>query len=99
MSKIYMIVTNDDFETPVKCDVIGAQAVADYMGVSLQYLREMLCGAKPWSKKQKYKAVCMGEAGLAQKHHNLWAMTHDRTEYYRQYYLKRKHRKAGAEQR
>jgi len=55
-----MIITNDKFETPVKCDVIGAQAVADYLGISLQYLRRMLCGAAPWSRKHKYKAVSLG---------------------------------------
>lgn len=99
MSKVYMIVTNDEYETPVKCDIIGAKAVAEYMGISLSYLYCMVVGSKPWSIKLKYKAICIGEAKLKQKNKNMYskkyAMEHDRTEYYRQWYLKNKQKRSN----
>jgi len=94
MSKVYMIVTNDEYETPVKCDIIGAKDVADYMGISLSYLRQMLCGAKPWAKK--YKVIVIDQAKLHEKnrmyYNKRYYMTHDRTEYYKQYYKNNKER-------
>lgn len=94
MSKVYMIVTNDEYETPVKCDIIGAKVVADYMGISPTYLRRMICGSVPWSKKQKYKAIVIGEADLLKKnkpfYNKIYSMTHDRSEYYRARYKAKK---------
>lgn len=96
MSKVYMIVTNDEYETPVKCDIIGAKAVSEYMGISLTYLRRMICGSVPWSKKQKYKAIVVGEADLLKKnkpfYKKIYSMTHDRSEYYKHYYQNNKER-------
>ena len=37
--KTYMIVTNDEFETPVKHDLKGAVQVAEYLVVSLELNR------------------------------------------------------------
>ena len=92
MSKVYMIVTNDEYEMPVKCDIIGAKAVSEYMGISLSYLRQMLCGAKPWVKR--YKAVVIDNANLTKKNQYMrykrYSMKHDRTEYNRLRYKKKK---------
>lgn len=94
MSKLYMIVTNDEYELPVKCDVVGAKAVADYMGISITYLRRMMCGSAPWSKKMEYKAVPIGEARLLEKnkpfYNKRYAATHDRSKYYKEYFRKKK---------
>lgn len=94
MSKLYMIVTNDEYELPVKCDVVGAKAVADYMRISISYLRRMMCGSAPWSKKMSYKAVPTGEARLLEKnkpfYNKQYAAAHDRSEYYREYWRKKK---------
>lgn len=40
--KAYMIVTNDEFELPVKMDIFGAKAAADYLGIPEQTLRTCL---------------------------------------------------------
>lgn len=32
--KVYMIVTNDEYETPVACDILGTKVVASYLGLS-----------------------------------------------------------------
>lgn len=90
MSKVYMIVTNDKYETPVKSDVIGAKAVAEYMGISESYVRKMLCGYKPFVGK--YKAVLIGEANLTEKNMNFYKSV-DRSEYYKEYYKKNKHKR------
>lgn len=34
--KAYMIVTNDELELPVKMDIFGAKAAADYLGIPEQ---------------------------------------------------------------
>lgn len=92
MSKVYMIVTNDEYETPVKLDVIGVKKVAEFIGVSENKARLMLCGANKW--KTEYKAVLVDDANLTKKNQYMrykrYSMKHDRTEYDRQRYKKRK---------
>lgn len=87
MSKIYMIVTNDEYETPVKTDVVGVKAVAEYMEVSESYVRKMLCGYKPFAGK--YKVINMGEAGLTKKNAYKYKSV-DRSEYFKEYYQRNK---------
>lgn len=55
--KVFMIVTNDEYETPVICDVVGKQAVADYLGITLTTLYRCIKADK-W--KGKYKAIDLG---------------------------------------
>ncbi len=95
MSKIYMIVTNDEFEIPVKTDVIGAKAVAEFMGIeSVSYLRQMMCGRKSWGKRA-YKALPMEEARLTETNSYIrrkrYDMKRDRTQYYTKRYYAKKH--------
>ena len=57
--KIYMIVTNDEHEYPVKLDVIGKKACCDFIGVSLKtFWKNTKSGL--WSGK--YKAIELGYA-------------------------------------
>lgn len=94
MSKVYMIVTNDEYETVVKSDVIGAKAVAEYMGISESYVRKMLCGYKPFVGK--YKAVLIGDANLTEKNMNFYKSV-DRTEYFKEYYQRNKKNRKNSE--
>lgn len=82
-----MIVTNDEYEIPVKTDIIGVKAVAEYLGLSESYVRKMLCGYNPFVGK--YKAVLIGEANLTEKNANNYREV-DRTEYFREYYKNHK---------
>ena len=52
-----MIVTNDEYETPIICDVVGKQAVADFIGVTLTTFYRCLKADK-W--QGEYKAIDLG---------------------------------------
>lgn len=92
--KTYMIVTNDEYELPVKRDLVGAKAVADYLGLSVNRVRKNLCTGV-WNHKQKYKAVVdeSGTVDALERHrvyNKRYSLTHDRTEYYRRYYRRKR---------
>lgn len=92
--KTYMIVTNVKYELPVAQDLIGAAAVAEYLGLSVNRIRKNLCSGK-WNHKQKYKAVAVG-SGITdsverkREYSRRYQFSHDRTEYFRQYYRRKK---------
>lgn len=94
MKKTYMIVTNDKYELPVSDEIVGAREVAERLGIKLQRFRRCLCDGFP--KKAKYKAVIIknkqfGSMDECRRYHSKrYTMTHDRTEYYRQYYLRKR---------
>ena len=92
--KTYTIVTNDKYEHPVAHDLVGAAAVADYLGLSVNRVRKNLCTGI-WNHKQKYKAVVDESAtvdGLERRREygKRYRLKHDRTEYFRKYYRKKK---------
>lgn len=88
--KLYMIVTNDEYETPVATDLKGAKAVADYLELSVNRVRKNICTGR-WCKKAKYKAVVCGIYEADKQNYNKnYSMTHDRSPYYREYYQKTK---------
>ena len=83
MKKIYLIVTNDEYELPVT-ELVGARAVAEWLGMSVnavrhRIMRNQFSGA--------YRAYPIGR-----KHYDAkrYRMEHDRTEYFRQRYRMRK---------
>ena len=39
---LYNIVTNDEYEIPVACDLVGARAVGEYLGINEAYVRRCL---------------------------------------------------------
>ena len=52
-----MIVTNDEYETPIVCDIVGKQATADYLGIGMTQFWRCLKADK-WIGE--YKAVDLG---------------------------------------
>lgn len=94
--KTYMIVTNDKYELPVRADLVGAQQVADYLGLTVNRVRKNICTGI-WNHRQQYKAVVVGDAeGSIEErrraYNKRYSMSHDRSEYYRQYYRTKKER-------
>lgn len=93
--KTYVIVTNDALELPVSDEIVGAEEVAKKLGIKLQRLHYCLCMGFP--KKAKYKAVVVADrqydAADAKERQRfrckMYAMKHDRREYYRQYNRRR----------
>jgi hypothetical protein len=59
-----MIVTNDEFELPVKMDIFGAKAAADYLGIPEQTLRTCLHRDSWCRKTHRYKAVVDEDATI-----------------------------------
>ena len=97
--KTYMIVTNDEFEIPVKHDLKGAVQVAEYLGLSVNRVRKNLCTGI-WNHKSEYKAVVdesviVDSLERRREYSKKYSMTHDRTEYYRQHWLRKKERESG----
>lgn len=92
--KTYILVTNDAFEHPVSEEIVGSEATARRLGITAQRLYWCLCNGFP--RKAKYKAVVIAERqheDVKEYHQRVnkhYAMTHDRTEYYRQYARRRK---------
>ena len=92
--KVYMIVTNDSYEMPIKIGLVGAQSVADYLGLSVNRARKNLCSGI-WNHKQPYKAVVddigtieeIAKRKIIQKRKNFML---DRTEYYKKYRMEKR---------
>ena len=58
ITKLYSIVTNDEYEFPVVCDISGRQAAADYLGIPLTTFARHIKDGK-W--KDNFKAIEVGE--------------------------------------
>ena len=84
---LYTIVTNDAYEFPIKSDIRVGEAAA-FLETTKNNVRNMVI--KP-RKKSKYKVIVSGKVEFDRaKYARRYYMTHDRTEYFRQMYLKRK---------
>lgn len=55
--KVYMIVTNDEYEQPVEMDIVGKQACCDYLGITPKILWLRLKSDKWFGR---FKAVELG---------------------------------------
>lgn len=94
--KTYIVVTNDDYEHPVSDELVGAEAVAEFLGIKVQRLRRCLLDGFP--RKSKYKAVVIKDRQIDdveqyKKDYSVkWRFRTDRTEYYRQWYQRKKAR-------
>lgn len=92
--KTYVIVTNDSLELPVSEEIVGADAVAQRLGIKVQRFRRCMCDGFP--RKAKYKAIVTRDKQIEDKaqynkdYAKRYAMTHDRSEYFRQWYLRKK---------
>lgn len=86
---LYTIVTNDEYEFPVKSDIRVKEA-AEFLGTTTNNVRHMVF--KP-RKKNSYKVIVSGKVVVDRKmYEKRYRMTHDRSEYF-----KERHRK-GREQ-
>ena len=86
-----MIVTNDIYELPVKCDVSVSEA-AEFLGVTPGHVRKMISNPP---KRTKYKVVAIGKISTDKKQYQKqyqkkYCASHDRSEYFKEYYRKRK---------
>ena len=103
--KTYLVVTNDEYEHPV-AEFVGADKVAEFMGVSTNRFRKMLCYG--FSKKHKCKAVVIEETQYSQtpdskkaRHRytaKLRRMKNDRSEYFRERWRKKRERDMQVEE-
>ena len=59
---LYNIVTNDEYEIPLLCDIVGAKAVAEKLGMTENSIWRC-CNTGHWSHLRKKKAVVVGTKG------------------------------------
>ncbi len=84
---LYTIVTNDKYELPVKSDVRAKEA-AEFLATTTGNVRNMVC--KP-RKRSEYRVIVTGKVGFDKAAYNKrYSLTHDRSEYFREYYSRRK---------
>lgn len=82
-TKIYTIVTNDSLELPLACGVVGAKAVSEFTGLTVETIRKKLF-RNDWGKS-KYKVYISGEVENNQDAYMIkYNLTHDRTEYFKE---------------
>lgn len=87
MINLYSIVTNDKYEYTVKSG-LRIKEVSEFFGVTTNNARKLVC--RPW-KKSKYKPVLETKVKYdRKKYQKLYDMTHDRTEYFREYHKRRR---------
>ena len=69
-TKIYMAVTNDEYELPTNFRFIGAKAAAEFLGISVNGLRQRMCRYQGcvWPKIGKYKVVAVDAVYIRKRH-------------------------------
>ena len=83
---LYTIVTNDQYEFPIKCDLLVREA-AEFLNISKNAVRQRTLRQ---AQKSKYKIIITGKTKFDSHEYNKkYSMTHDRTEYFRQYHKTR----------
>lgn len=101
---IYMIVTNDQYETPVAIDIVGLDALAEYMNYSKSSVCR--CFKLGWGNR-KYKAIITGQAKNLSKEevkrrgkiaNDRWRRNHPEKviEYNRRYYENKRMKANGS---
>lgn len=92
--KTYIVVTNDEYELPVSGELVGAKAVAEFMCLPISTVNRYISVRVP--RKSKYKPVLLQEKQNEDKqaykraYSKRYDMTHDRSEYFRKRYQKKK---------
>lgn len=83
---LYTIVTNDEYEFPVQCDLKVKEA-ADFLGITTNNVYQRVF--KP-VKKSKYKIVITGRVKFdKQIYDKMYSLSHDRSQYFKKYYRKK----------
>lgn len=84
---LYTIVTNDEYEFPVQCDLKDKEA-ADFLGITTNAVRQRVL--KP-VKKSKYKILISGRVKFDRQTYNkMYSLLHDRSRYFKEHYRKKK---------
>lgn len=84
---LYTIVTADQYELPVKCDVRVHEA-ASFLGVPHSYIHQLVFHGRA---KNGYKVIISGKTTVDGKEYSKrYGMTHDRSEYFKAYYRRKK---------
>lgn len=87
---LYTIVTNDEYEFPIKCDVKAREA-ADFLGTTTGNVRNMVLNPR---KRSRYKVIISGKVKFNKREYcKIYAMTHDRSEYFKKRYAMLKEEK------
>lgn len=96
--KKYEIVTNDEYELPIAIDFYSAAEVGEYLGISKAAVLNRI---RRGQKRTKYKVICREVQSTKRKSNaeycKKYDMSHDRSEYFRRYYRKRKQERIMAE--
>lgn len=88
---LYTIVTNDEYELPVKSDITAKEA-ADFLDITTNAVHQRVF--KP-AKRSKYKIVVSGRVKFDESaYRKMYSLTHDRSQYFKEYYRKKKEMKA-----
>ena len=89
----FLVVTNNDLRLPL-ADCKNLREVSEYLGLSLQYVRKLNCGAKAYPRKATYRIESYDDGVQKAERHRMYQkkydMTHDRSEYFRKRYKLKK---------
>lgn len=72
--KLFSIVTNDEYEFPVVCDILGFQAAVDYLGIALSTAYNYIYSGK-WPGK--YKIINLGFWDGGEKNEEIVPLTEE----------------------
>lgn len=83
---LYTIVTADQYELPVKCDVRVHEA-ASFLGVTHSYIHQLIFYGRA---KNGYRIIVSRKTTFDRKaYRKQYDMTHDRSEYFKEYYKRK----------
>ena len=83
---LYTIVTADQYELPVKCDLKVHEA-ADFLKTTPGNVRQLVFKGR---KRHGYKVIVTGRVGFDNREYSKrYDMTHDRSEYFKEYYRRK----------
>lgn len=83
---LYTIVTADQYELPVKCDLKVHEA-ASFLNTTPVNVRQLVYKGR---KRHGYKVIVTGKVAFDNKEYSKhYDMTHDRSEYFKEYYRRK----------
>lgn len=92
--RTYIVVTNDALELPLSGELKGGEEVARFCGVSASTVYHWFCRGFP--KRVPYKVLILEERQIKdyneykREQTKKWSLKTDRTEYFKEWYRKKK---------
>lgn len=81
-TKIYDVITNDELELPLALGIVGAKAVSEFTGLTVNRIRKNLL-KNSWGRSE-FRVVISGLVENNQEKYMIkYNLTHDRTEYFK----------------